>query len=45
MKKLLSLQDEEVLAEEVHKYPCLYDKDQVWAHTLTDEIYHAVLFW
>ena len=23
---MLSLKDEEILAEEVHKYPCLYDR-------------------
>ena len=34
--KMLSLQDKENLAEEVHKYLCLYDKDQVSALVLTD---------
>ena len=42
---MLSLQDEEILDEEVHKYPCLYNKDQASALALTNEIHHAVLFW
>ena len=42
---MLSLQDEEILAEKVHKYFCLYDKGRASALVLTNEIHHAALFW
>ena len=43
--KILSLEEEKILSEEVHKYPCLYDRDQASALPPNDEIHHAVLFW